>query len=73
MELGIRSSYHDLLGRPDGHLPNTHLETLSVRFRLQQDDLELNMLELFNLRYFDVNLPDLPQTSGISWETRFAF
>ena len=73
MELGIRSSYHDLLGRPDGHLPNTHLETLSVRFRLQKDDLELNMLELFNLRSFDVNLPDLPQTSGISWETRFAF
>ena len=73
LELGIRSSYHDLLGRPDGHLPNTHLETLSVRFRLQKDDLELNMLELFNLRSFDVNLPDLPQTSGISWGTRFAF
>ena len=35
LELGIRSSYHDLLGRPDGHLPNTQLETLSVRFRLQ--------------------------------------
>ena len=72
LELGFRSSYHDLLGRPDGHLPNTHLETLSARFRLRKNGAELNMLEFFNLRTFDVNLPDLPQTSGISWQTRFA-
>ena len=73
LELGIRASYHDLLGRPDGHLPYAHLATLDMRLRFHPEGAHLSQLELFRMRSFDVNLAELPQTSGLSWQTRAAF
>ncbi len=70
LELGAHPSYHDLLGREDGHLPNADLITFDFRLRLSRDEVVLRQLELLNIRSLKVSPTGLPLDSGWSWQFR---
>ena len=72
LELGLWLSFHYLIGREIGHLPNTHLITLDGRVRFEEDRVFFHRLEIFNLRSIETAPIDSPLPKGWSWQTRGA-
>lgn len=72
LELGLWLSFHDLLGREEGHLPNTHLVTLDGSMRWAEERLFFQRLEIFNMRSIEIAPIDSPLPSDWSWHSRGA-
>ncbi|MBF0277024.1 MAG: DUF4105 domain-containing protein [SAR324 cluster bacterium] len=68
LEVAAWTSFHDSLGREDGHLPHSELITLDTRVRLTEEQIYLHQLIFFNLRSIDIAPIDSPLSSAWSWQ-----
>ena len=73
VEVGWRNTYHDFLGDPTGHLPNTELVTLDGRLRISEDQIHLQQLDLLSLRALNISDTKLSALFSWSWEARASF
>ncbi len=67
LELGIWSSYHDLLGEERGHLPGTEVVTLDLRLQVRQSTTSISSFTLFSIQNLARNPTGIPGDSGFSW------
>lgn len=72
LEVGLRSSYHDLIGDTTGHLPNAQLSTLDLRLRFSSENVTVQQFEFFNIQSLSIAPTGLPADNGWSWHGRGA-
>ena len=72
-EIGIWSSYHDLLGPSAGHILGSHLTTLDLRVRSDGKRTWIGQFELFQVRELVANSTGLAPLTGPAWQVRAAY
>ncbi|MBF0287790.1 MAG: DUF4105 domain-containing protein [SAR324 cluster bacterium] len=70
LELGAWTSFHDLLGREAGHVPNTNLTTLDLRIRINDKGVHLHRFNFFDLQSLEISPVDSPLPSAWSWQVK---
>ena len=70
LEIGAWISFHDSIGREEGHLPNTELITLDTRIRLTEERVFLHQLTFFSLQSLEVDPIDSPLSTDWSWQVK---
>ena len=70
LQVSLWSSYHDLLGREDGHLPNAQLVTLDLGIRTTNNDTAIEHFTFFDIQSIETAPTGLPGDVGWSWRTR---
>ncbi len=73
LELGTWTSFHDLIGRDTGHVPNTNLTTLDFRIRINEERIYLHRIDFFDLQSIEISPVDSPLPAEWSWQVRGAF
>ena len=73
IEIGIRTSYLDLIGNGDGQLENANLTTADGWIRFNEEKVFLHRLDLINLQNYNLSKTGLPGDGGIAWRIRLGW
>ncbi|MGK5092347.1 DUF4105 domain-containing protein [Deltaproteobacteria bacterium TL4] len=67
LQLGAWTSYHDLIGRTEGHLPNMQLVTADLLLRVTEDQINVEQFTFVDIQALNPNPTGLPGETGWSW------
>ncbi|WP_432474050.1 Lnb N-terminal periplasmic domain-containing protein [Amphritea sp. HPY] len=70
LELGFRGSYFDLLNLDAGRMPMSQLMMMDISLQLHNDNLQLERLDLLNLRTYGLPNTGLPGDNRNAWNLR---
>jgi hypothetical protein len=73
IEIGIRTSYLDLIGNGNGQLENANLTTADGWIRFNEEKVFLHRLDLINLQNYNLSKTGLPGDGGLAWRFRMGW
>jgi len=73
IEIGMRTSYLDLIGNGHGQLENANLTTLDGWIRFNEEKVFLHRLDLINLQNYNLSKSGLPGDGGLAWRVRLGW
>jgi len=72
LEFGIWNTYHDLLAEDSGHLPDSELVTLDMKFRANSEEVWFHQIDFVRLQNLSRSYTGLPEEQAWSWRARAA-
>ena len=73
IEIGIRTSYLDLIGNGQGQLENANLTTADAWIRFNEEKVFLHRLDLINIQNYNLSKTGLPGDGGLAWRFRLGW
>ena len=73
IEIGIRTSYLDLIGNGHGQLENANLTTADAWIRFNEEKVFLHRLDQINIQNYNLSKTGLPGDGRIAWRIRLGW